>query len=267
MAIIFAAIAIVLFGSYAVVNRGEDSQQQVNEKSQPSLDGSSASGFLEDIGVSTDWLAAVTSEKEGDKNNVTESVALATFEQMKQLDQEGKNPFDEDTANSFAVQSSITRSVDTSTESLFATISVTDKDLKIIANNTQDAKKRYLSDLEAALARHPAKKSYENVEGGVQGLIERACAGKESGVGREMATTYTETADDVIRIQVPSQWAEFHRQIITHYRKGNIIFNSIANCYNDPLKGLLATQVLPDFIKNSDTLQKSLVKMYAEVGL
>lgn len=266
MAAMFIGIVVMLVGSYMIATRNTGDQEGVAKKKNiPSLDGSSASGAQGDeLGVLSDILGGTSEDAEG---NVTKMIARATFEQMKALDQQGKSPFDEANTDSIEVRNAVERSIDESMSGLFDSAFVGSKEIRIISNNTRDAKRRYLSDLEAALARHPAGESLKNIPGGVQGLVEQACAGENAGIAKEAAENYTATAKDVITIQVPSQWVEFHTSMIVHYRKGDIIFGSFANCVADPIKGFTAAQELSKFIANSSVLQKSLQKMYTEAGL
>ena len=212
--------------------------------------------------------ADLLSEGKGDDGaNMTKVIARATFEQMKTLDQQGKSPFDEKNSDTAEVRNAVERSVAESTNAVFEGIVVKNSDLKTIMNNTRDAKRRYLKDLEAMLARHPVKESYKNIPGGLEGLIEQSCAGQQTNISKELSDDYTAIARDMMKIQTPSQWVVFHKQGITHYLQGSVIFSGIAGCAADPLKGYSVAQSLSEFGQNSSLLQKLLQKMYTEVGL
>lgn len=266
MAMTFLGIVIVLFGAYALVQRNNtDAQKKTEAETAPLLSGMTATNGSESDG--SIWSDLFEGGLEDDNDNMTRMVARATFEQMKALDQQGKSPFAEENANTAEAKAAVERSVSESANSLFVGVTVSSGEVRSVANNTKDAKRRYLKDLEAVLARYPAKEEYKNVSGGLQGLVEQSCGGQQIDIAKAIAENYDNIAKGVVTIQVPSQWVGFHKQMIVYYRQGNVIFDAIADCQTDPLRGFSAAQALSQFVSESTILQKSLQKMYTEVGL
>lgn len=271
MAVIFLGASVVLLGTYALTNRnGNETQTDVTKKDN--LFSATGSAVTDQGSAITDGWDALysgdaTKESPQDQNNVTKNVAKAAFYQMKALDQQGKSPFDAANTNTPEVQAALESSLDGSVDSFFGNLMVSDRDIKISANNTRTAKVAYLKSVEAIIARHPMKDEYKNVTGGLQGVVEVACKDGDSGINKGIADIYAATAKEFIATRVPSGWVIFHKQVIEHYKKGDLIFEAISNCVNDPLKGIAAAQKLSIFGMDSMTLQNLLKKMYNEVGL
>lgn len=266
MAMTFLGIVIVLFGAYGLVQRGNtDTQKKPEVERAPLLSDMTATNGVGDDG--SVWSDLFGGGLEDDGDNMTRMVARATFEQMKALDQQGKSPFVEENTNTAEAKAAVERSVSESASSLFVGVEVRSGEVRSVANNTKDAKQRYLKDLEAVLARYPAKEEYRNVSGGLQGLVEQACGGQQIDIAKAIAENYDNIARGMVATQVPSQWIGFHKQMIVYYRQGNVIFDAVADCQTDPLRGFSAAQALSQFVSESAILQKSLQKMYTEVGL
>lgn len=271
MAAIFLGASVVLLGAYALANRGGNEPQASETKNENLFSAGGSATVGQDAGTNQGWgdflSGNAAKESPEDKNNVTKNIAKAAFEQMKALDQQGKSPFDQANTNTPEVQAAIESSLDGSVDSFYGNVAVSEGDIKISANNTQAAKRDYLKMIEGILARHTVNDQYENISGGVQGLVETTCTDGDSGAAKNIAGIYDATAKDFIAARVPSTWASFHMQAIEHYKKGAIIFNAVSNCINDPIKGIAAAQKLPTFGMDALTLQNLLKKMYNEVGL
>lgn len=271
MAAIFLGASMLLLGVYAFVNRGDSGGQTAETKKQ-NLFSADGSATVDQNGDASGWgdllSGTVAQESPEDKGNVTKNIARVAFDQMRSLDQQGKSPFDDSTVNTAEVQASIENSVDGSIDSFYGNAAiVSDRELKILTNNTKVAKTTYLKSIESILARHQISDKYKNFPGGLQGQIETACTSGDQGISKEAASVYAAMGKDFIATRVPLSWTNFHKQAIEHYRKGNLIFSAISNCINDPLKGVGAAQKLSTFGMEAATLQNLLKKMYTEVGL
>lgn len=271
MAAIFLGASVLLLGAYTFANRGGDAAKTV-EKEKQNLFSADGAATVDQSGNQTGWgdllSGTTTSGSPEDNSNVTKNIARVAFNQMKSLDQQGKSPFDDSTVNTAEVQSAIENSVDGSIDSFYGSaVLVSDRELKISANNTKAAKIAYLKSIEGILARHQIKDEYKNVPGGLQTQIETACTNGDPGINKDIASVYAATAKDFIMTRVPLSWTDFHKQAIEHYRKGNLIFSAVSNCIDDPVKGLGAAQKLSTFGMDAATLQNLLKKMYTEVGL
>lgn len=270
MTAIFLGASILLLSTYVLANRSGDIPEVVekNNEGQFFTDGSAIMDQIASTGE--EWMLAMGSgaqDASEDLNNTTKNVAKAAFYQMKALDQQGKSPFDKENTNTPEVQTAIESSLNGSVDSFFGNLLIGDRDIKISANNTTEAKKKYLRSFETVLARYPATADLGSVDGGLQGLVQQACAGDDDGVSGRVANLYDAIAKDVMAVTAPSSWVDFHKQAIEHYKKGGIIFSAIANCNADPLRGVVAAQKIPKFGMDALTLQNLLKKMYTEVRL
>lgn len=270
MAVIFLGVSMMLLSVYVLVNRNGNEPQTGGTKKENlfSMAGPAIEGQNTDMNEGWDALySGAIKESPEDRNNVTKNVAKAAFYQMKALDQQGKSPFDESNTNTPEVQAAIESSLDGSVDSFFGNLMISDRDIKISANNTRAAKVAYLKSIEGILARHPMSGEYKNIPGGLQGIIEESCGNGDSGINKGIADIYAATEKEFIATRVPSAWVNFHKEVIEHYKKGNMIFMAISDCLNDPLKGIAAAQKISIFGMDGATLQNLLKKMYTEVGL
>lgn len=263
---------MLLLGMYSLVNHGGGEAQVGDAKKEGlfSADGPATVGQSDDSNDGWGPLFSTDTAKESldDRTNVTKNVAKAAFVQMKQLDQQGQSPFsDASNIDASEMQATIEGSLNGTVDSFFGNVAVSDHDIKISKNNTKAAKIVYLKRIESILNRNQIKDEYKNPDGGIQGQINTACTDGDSGVNRAIAAIYVSLAREFTATRVPSAWVAFHKQVITHYKKGNLIFSGIANCVDDPINGFAAAQKVASFGMESITVQNLLKKMYNEVGL
>ncbi len=261
---IFLIVVIGLAGVYVVINRNNPALQQNNQSDQQSLDGSSASDQSSDGNGVGDSNTASIYNSPNDPNNATQQVARVAFEQMKALDQSGRNPFDGSTGNDAAVNQTIEDTI--KDKSFFADSYYVDiTKIKTTKDNSRDAKLRYVKQIEHIGATYPAKSEYQNVIMRIQDDINQACNSGDPGINREIADYYKQLADVYLNVVVPTDWAKLHRTVVQHFKQGGLLFEAIANCPNDPLKTIAATKTLPQFALDAKTMKDTFEKMYNEI--
>lgn len=262
MATIFLGGAIVLFGAYALVNQNEVGKQgSANGSNTPLLDGSSATMPSEGEGANSTWSNLLGTSD--DKNNITKNMASVVFEQMKTLDQKGKNPFGDEAGSDLAAQKAIQDTIKNKT--LLPDMVISMKDIKQTVNNSKTAKLAYVKQMEDIAVKYPAKKEYRAVLSGIQDDVNRACTSGDTGINKEMSDRYRMLAEAYAAVTVPTEWAEMHRTVVQHFKGGQVIFGAIANCLDDPMKAYAVVQLFPQFATDAGAMKETFEKMYSAV--
>ncbi|NCO15551.1 hypothetical protein COW77_02200 [Candidatus Wolfebacteria bacterium CG18_big_fil_WC_8_21_14_2_50_39_7] len=214
-----------------------------------------------------------TNTKTENKNttNLTELVAKTMFGQMKILDQGEKNPFQgqgfdsNDPQSQQLIQEALVNIQDPA--ALFNP-SVENKDLKISTDNSLEAKVQYLKIIGDISRKHLGNSDYQRSAEQIIQEAEQDCLSYRSdSINLRLAASYKNTAQDYLGTSVSSDWTALHKQMITYFKKGNLIYETLGYCSEDPIKGYLAAQELPQFISGAQIIQEALNKKAAEVGL
>jgi hypothetical protein len=266
MMAIFSVIAVGLFGVYTIVNRNIGDLKQASKGGGiQSLEGAATINTSDeefDLYKMANGVV-ISADMPGDATNMTKRAASMAFDQMKKLDQQGKNPFDPANASDPAVQKSIEASM--SGAALLDEVIVTTRDIKVSTDNSRAAKMRYVKKAQEITARHPVTQEHKDAIIGMQDNVKKACSDGDSGVNRDIAKYYEDMANDYAGITVPSQWAGIHMEGIRHFKQGKIIFDAISNCVTDPLKGYSAIQILPQFGLDAQSIKDSFEKVYTGI--
>jgi len=92
------------------------------------------------------------------------------------------------------------------------------------------------------------------------------CLGGGKTVNSEVAGAYKNIAADYLNLNIPSAWLGIHGEIIVYTQRGYLIFEAIADCSADPIKGYLAGKALPEFATETKIIQEKLKEKLAEVS-
>jgi len=222
---------------------------------------------LNNIG-NEDSGAAKTTDNE-DANNLTRLVAKAMFGKMRGLDEAGKNPFTEqgfnlnDEENQKLIQE-IMAGIEESS-GLFNP-QAENKDLKISSDNSKEAKINYLNASGRIWQKHFSNPAFPRSDEQMVRDFDLNCLGGGKTVNSEVAGAYRNIAADYLNLNIPSDWLVIHKETIVYVKKGHLIFEAIAGCAADPIKGYLAGKALPEFATETKIIQKKLKEKVTEVG-
>jgi len=97
--------------------------------------------------------------------------------------------------------------------------------------------------------------------------IQLDCLGSGNTINSKMASAYNDIATNYLNISVPSDWSNLHKELITHFKKGYLIFEAITNCVKDPIKGYVAAETLFQFGYENQIVREALKRKLVEVGL
>jgi len=213
--------------------------------------------------------ANIKTENE-DTVNLTELVAQAMFNKMRSLDEEGKNPFEgqgfdlNDPKNQKLLQETVASIRDPST---IFNPKIEDKNLKISSDNSKEAKLVYLNSMQKIGQEYFSDPSFQREAEQIMKDIQLDCLGSGNTINSKMASAYNDIATNYLNISVPSDWSNLHKELITHFKKGYLIFEAITNCVKDPIKGYVAAETLFQFGYENQIVREALKRKLVEVGL
>jgi hypothetical protein len=189
---------------------------------------------------------------------------------MKGLDQSGKDPFESDDFDlnnpqgQELIQEIIASIYDSSA---FFNSDIKNEDLKISSDNSKEAKLSYLKSISEIGQKYFSDPLFDRSAEQIVSDINRDCFGGGGTINAEIAAAYDDMAIKHLKVSVPSDWTFFHKEIIGNLKKGGLIFEAIANCPIDPIKGYLAGEALPQFSSETLLIQEGLRKRGVEIGL
>ena len=222
------------------------------------------------IGGESNESAQISLPKDIDFENInlTEFVAKSSFTQMKNLDQSGKDPFENmdpnDPQNKEFIEKAVAGIGDPS--SFFNPI-VDDKDLKISQDNSKEAKIQYLRGIEQiSKNRLNNPKYFRDIEQMAKDIQVDCMTGGLS-IHKELAQLQRDLLNDYLNLTVPQDWLSFHRDFVNIHKKTNLIYSALANCFQDPIKGNLAIQIFPQMVEESKEIQSTFYAKRLEMGL
>lgn len=277
-----AAIILIItagsIGSYLIIKNS--SASQFSEKNAVSLKNSANSIYQnpikwieEKIQSFNNSSSSVESNAESNvaagngvnTDNLTKLVAGSLFNQMKGLDAGGKNPFNgenfdvNDSQNQELIQKSLS-DMQSNPSALFDA-KVETKDLKISGDNSQKAKSDYLGTIgDISRARLGDSEYQMTADETINNFNNDCAASNKDSVNLKIAGAYAAAGEDYLKVYVPSDWAELHARIIAYFKKANLVYSALGNCFEDPIKGYLATQILPQLVSENKDIQNSLAE-------
>lgn len=283
MAAAFFIIAIALVGGYFMLQKSFPAPLTNNNSAEGKSDnsnnilGKNPIQWVEQIvkeNISSSSQGGIQGTTNGLKTNSTSSdnltqvVAASLFGQMQNLDQSGNNPFTNFNANDPESQKLLAEAINGLQQNQTALFDqpIDDKNLKISNDNSQESKIRYLEAIKGITDKFYDPK-YQRSPEQIINDVNQDCLGQGGSLNRESANLYSNMAVVYSALNVPSDWLDFHKKIISHFKSSNQVFQALANCINDPIKGYLAVNFLPQLVEEAYTIQDMTVDKYKEVGL
>ena len=82
---------------------------------------------------------------------------------------------------------------------------------------------------------------------------------------KEIAGIYKNLADDYLSVSTPSDWLDFHKAVIIHFKNAATVYSAMADYLDDPLKGYLALEVIETIMSEGQQAQNLLDKHLKEI--
>ncbi len=195
--------------------------------------------------------------------NLTEFIAKSAFTQMKNLDQSGKNPFENmnpnDPENRKFIESAIAQISDPSL--LLKNYSVNDKDLKISSDNSFFKKADYLM-ITGKIIYNNANDLYRNPIKVLEKLILSDVSN-----ANKLADTYQTMFNGFLKTETPSDWLALHKKYLNFLKKSENLYRGLTDFNKDPVKVDLLVRMIPDMIKMEYGIQKEYYEKEKEMGI
>ena len=274
---IAAAILVIgagVVGSYLII---KDSTQITNLEQgivQEAIDGlkNPLSWINNSTSTSESTDSKINSFSVGQKNsqsvNLTQLVAQSMFGSMQKMDQSGENPFEnfdsKNPENQKLIQEAIAGIQD---PSLIFSAAIDDKDLKILADNSGEAKAEYIQNIEKINQKRFSDSKYQRTSEQIANDVNNDCLGNGSSLNRETAFLYQNLTNDYLNLIVPSDWSGLHKEIVNHFQKAHSVYLALADCSADPVKGYLAVKTLPQLTEKAREIQNLLESKTKEANL
>lgn len=252
----FLIIGVVLAGAYFITNISEHAKKLSIAQQPPS------------IKLSSPKTDSISSGNLDGKNNLTKTLGQNLFEKIQTSDlikkEASKLPSDAD-INSISEQLA-NKTIDESLADFKLVSIVYDSDLKISSDNSKEAKLKYFEDLNKIVLARFNNPSHKTTPSQTIENINTDCFSNGSSLDKELANFYPSVVNDYLDVTVPSELLSLHKKIVAHFKNASLIYQALANCSQDLIKGYIAAQTLPDFAEETVTIQNLLEGKYKEIN-
>lgn len=205
------------------------------------------------------------------QGNVTRMVAQSMFLKMRQMDQNGSNPFGELDTSDPETRAMIEDTIHSVPSTIFST-AIDTKDLKIASDNSQTAKVRYLEGIRQATEKYFSGSDIDRFTvDTAQELIdnvEKDCFGEgTSEKNAEISKAYEEVYGTYENMTVPSSYIALHKLILGYFRELSDIYGAFGQCKEDPIRAYVGIDRLTVVYAKAPTIQNMLNEKATELGL
>jgi hypothetical protein len=141
-------------------------------------------------------------------------------------------------------------------------ITIDNSDLKISQDNSIEAKTTYLKAILGITRKNFSgfNKIYLEI------MYENYGEGNPESAGR-LAVIYKKMADDYLRLTVPSEWIDLHKDIIVYFKKAEKVYQAMADYPRDFIKGYLALELVDGLVNRAEQIQEVIGAKAIEVNL
>lgn len=206
----------------------------------------------------------LSTKKDLNSINLTELIANSTFNQMKTLDQGGKDPFEnmdpQSSENRKFIEEAMAQIGDSS--SLLGDYQINDKDLKISSDNSFLKKADYLMATGKIIYNNYANNLYPNPVKVLEKLILGNTADAE-----KAADIYQNVFNAFLKTETPSDWLDMHKRYLSLLKKLENLYRGLTVFKQDPVKADLLVQMIPDMLRAEAEIQQEYVKKEQEMGI
>lgn len=255
--VVILIIGAGLIGSYFIV---KNSAPAINVKKEGELVEKMISEATAKNPIQ--WIGE--NDLSGNDNNFTQSLAEGIFEQIKS---DNFNPDNKDTFDGNSINLTSGKTISMAEllqkkmgELNFVSISdLKDAELKISRDNSKEAKSQYLKSIIEISQKHFSgfDKTYLEVIIDVYQKLDVSSA-------IQIAKIYKNITNDYLNLNVPSDWLDFHKTIIVHFKNSETIYQAMANYLTDSIKGYLAWETVESVVDNAVKIQEMISQKIKE---
>lgn len=136
-----------------------------------------------------------------------------------------------------------------------------DAELKILSDNSKEAKKRYLEIIGEINKKHSSSfgKIYLEIIVDVYQKLDVSSA-------KQAASVYNKLAEEYLNVLAPSDWLDVHKALIIHFKNAATVYSAMSEYLNDPIKGYLALETIEAVANNGEQTQNFLNQKIKELN-
>lgn len=127
---------------------------------------------------------------------------------------------------------------------------LTEKDIKISDDNSLNAQIKYLRDFSAI-----GQKNFKSFNTPITTIIEQLIVSENQAPMKEYLAIAQAQIKDLAQIATPSLWKTFHLQNLNLWQKKIAVYNALLNKTEDPLKAIIAFQIINSLRIENENLQ------------
>jgi hypothetical protein len=209
-----------------------------------------------------DAKSAVTQSAENPVD-ATKQVSSLIFNKLKNLDEQGENPFESLNLNDLdnpEIQKLIEEAVKSVQNPLLLSADmINNSQLNISLDNSSAIKISYLEGIKGITEERFNDPRYKRSSDDLIKDINNDCfVGEENSLNEDFSILYQNLANDYASLSVPSDWLEIHKRMIIYFKKANLVYRDLADCFQDPIRGYVALWALPQLIEEGQEIQSLL---------
>lgn len=138
---------------------------------------------------------------------------------------------------------------------------ISDAELKISADNSKEAKKRYLETISEINKKNSGELSKIYLE-----IIVDVYQKLNVSSAKQAASAYNKLTADYLNVFAPSDWLDVHKALIIHYKNAATVYSAMSEYLNDPIKGYLALETIEAVANNGGQTQDFLNQKIKELN-
>ena len=136
-----------------------------------------------------------------------------------------------------------------------------EEDIKVSSDSSEKNQVMYMEAVNEAMWNNFEELQGENTSTAIEKLFEE----DDSSIIEKLIEATPNYLDDILQIEAPSAWKEFHLAMLNVWQKKFTVYKAVVDYDSDPSKAYLALQELPDIIQRSQDLQLILIQRYNEL--
>ncbi len=135
-------------------------------------------------------------------------------------------------------------------------------DLKISQDNSLEAQNKYIEGIRIITQVRFGNFPKQNISD----ILEKTINTGDTTQVKKLSKLYRSVIGDYLALEVPLRWLNFHKKVLTHFQNAEVIYSTLANFQNDPLKSLLAIEAWYKLPQSAQKIQEVFKAKSLKIG-